>query len=342
MKKLTKCENCGGRIVYSPAKKMLYCEHCDSVYNMPDVPKSVKLIRRYSLDYSPAINREEDTQYVCNSCKSAHSVEVGKVSTRCPSCGSKDIVKSSGGISPDGIIPFELNKEEASKIFEKWLTKRKLAPKDLFLMAKNRKLSSVYVPVYSISATCVSHYMATVKKVHTDSSTDTIYSTVHAIQDIETMPIKDYVQLANKVADKSLMEKIASVDMAQVVPYSSDYLFGYYGADTNVTIHEAVESIKRQSELASENMIRHKLKDKYDEIVHLNVESSLNGVTFSHLYIPVFMNHYTYKNKHYHCYISGTTGKVAGKSPKSASKILGIIGGALGIVGIIVAVCLLI
>lgn len=340
MKRLTKCVNCGGNLQFDPQKNMLHCDHCDSFFNINLPSKNVKLVRKYTIDYTPDNSSILDSQYLCTTCNSVHTVQDGKVSTRCPSCGATTVVKNSSETNyPDGIIPFKLSKDNAAEIFEKWITSRKFAPTDLKVMARGKKISSVYVPVYNLNGVCNNTYSATVKKVHTDSSTDTIFSTVHTLRDIEVVPIKNYTVIANSVVEKSLLNKIVSVDPSEIIPYSPDYLFGYSGADTNISIHEAVDALKKQSHESGENLIRHKLKEKYDEIVHLNVESSLRNLSFSHAYVPVFMNHYNYKGKHYHCYISGTSGKVVGKSPKSAGKIFAIIGGALALAGI-VALCI--
>lgn len=336
MKRITKCVNCGGNVLFNPQKNMLYCEHCDSVYNITSQSKNAKILRKYTVDYTPEENKVTDSQYFCTTCKSMHTKEDDKLSTRCPSCGATTIVKSSSGANyPDGIIPFKLSKDRAAEIFDAWISKRKFAPKDLKLMARAKKLSSVYVPVYNLNGVCASYYTATVKKVHTDSSTDTIFSTVHTIRDTEVMPIKNYMVVANSVVEKRFVEKICTVNPSDIVPYSPDYLLGYSGADTNISIHDAVDYLKRESHNSGENMIRHKLKEKYDEIVHLNVESNLQNLSFSHVYVPVFMNHYTYKGKSYHCYISGTNGETAGNSPKSAGKILSVVGGVLGAIALL-------
>lgn len=326
MKKLTKCVNCGGGLVYSPIKNSIVCEHCDSVYAVPSAKRSTKILRKYTLDYMPEPDLTAQNLFVCNTCQSTHAVADGKISTRCPSCGDTNISKASAKSSfPDGIVPFELHKEKAVELFEKWLKKRKFAPNDLLTLARNGKVSKVYVPVFNINATSVCAYSGMVKKVHTDSSSGTIFSTVHTVQDVSTSNVENQVLCANSVVDSSLINSIVNVDQNKIVPYSSEYLFGYYGADTNVSIHDLIQDLTKSIEKEREQKVRAKLKDKYDEIVHLTCNTQLRNVTFNYVYVPVFMNHYTYKNKKYHCYISGTSGKVAGSSPKSAGKILGLL-----------------
>ena len=341
MKKLTKCVNCGSGLVYSPAKNAIACEHCDSFYAMPATKRNVKLLRRYTIDYVPEADTSLQNVFMCNTCNTTHVVAEGKISTRCPSCGDTNISKAESRTTfPDGIIPFKLDKVKAVELFEKWLKKRKFAPNDLLALAKNGKISKVYVPVYNINGTSVCAYNGMVKKVHTDDSSGTIFSTVHTVQDVSTSTIENVALCANSVVDSDLIEQIVDIDPNKIVPYSSEYLFGYYGANTNISIHDLLDKLTKDEEKRREEKVRSKLKDKYDEIVHLTCNTQLRNVSFNYVYVPVFMNHYTYKNKKYHCYINGTNGKIAGVSPKSAGKILALMGGIAVGIGLLILAAL--
>ena len=339
MKNLTKCPNCGGSLKYNTQKRNIWCEHCGSLFPLSAPAKKVNLVHQYALGWAPEHTADDVNQYYCNSCKSTHVVDAGKISTRCPNCASTDISKTNSNTAcPDGIIPFELDKEKAARIFEDWLKHRAFAPHDLYLLARNEKISGVYVPVYNINATCITNYIATVKKVHVDNNTDTVFSTVHNVRDVHQSTIQNKAYCANSVIDQNLISKITNVEPAKIVPYSSDYLFGFYGSDTNLSVHQVVTELEKEYVRRAEGTIRGELNSKYDEIVSLNCITRLNNISFNYLYTPVYMNHYKYKNKEYHCYIDGTTGKVAGRSPKSAGKILAVVGSVLLFLGAIAAI----
>ena len=66
----------------------------------------------------------------------------------------------------------------------------------------------------------------------------------------------------------------------------------------------------------------------------INVECKADDVFFNFTYVPVYVNVFKHKKKLYKIYVSGTTGKVAGKTPVSSwyrfKKFLSILGiGAL-------------
>lgn len=340
MRNFTKCINCGGQLSFNPSKSMLFCQHCDSSFAMPQAKRDVKLLRKYSIDFLPERDEGQQNLFVCNTCNSVHMVGGEKVSKRCPSCGDTNIVRfqSKTGL-PDGIVPFKLDKNEAVKIFQKWLKKRKFAPDDLYNLAKNGKISGVYVPIFNIHGSCETSYGATVKKVHTDSDSGTIFSTVHTIKDTMAKTIEDEPLCANSVVDKSLVEKVAAIKRNEIVPFSQEYLMGFYGAETNLDIHSLLKNLQTEIKNKQEHDIRVNLNNKYDEIVHLSCNTKVSNITFNYTFVPIYMNHYTYNNKKYHCYISGTTGKVAGSAPKSVGKILTLIGSiALGIAAIVFAI----
>ncbi len=336
MKDLKNCSNCGGSLSFSPQKQAIWCEHCGSTYPIELPSKNVKITRKYSLDYMPELASKEISQYYCKTCGTSHIVTNGKVSTRCPSCGSKDIeTYSSDTYSPDGIVTFKIDKQQATSCFDKWIKKRKFAPSDLYTMAKQGKISSVYVPVYNINATNVCFYNGTVKKVHVDKETNTVFSTVHMVKDVETTQVKNLAISANSMIEDDLIGKIMDIDSNQIVPYSSSYLFGYSAANTDENLQSQVETLRQVCCENAERQVRSKLSSKYDEIVNLTCASKLENIFFNYLYVPIYVNHYKYKDKNYHCYISGIDGKTTGKSPKSVGKILATIGGVLGAIGLI-------
>ena len=110
-------------------------------------------------------------------------------------------------------------------------------------------------------------------------------------------------------------------------------MLDYYAVNTDVTIHEKLNNYIEDLKDFTENDLRIRLKQKYDEIVNLNCDTTLKNVSFNYCYVPVFMNHFIYKNKDYHCYISGINGKVAGKTPKSTGKILALLGFIFAAIG---------
>lgn len=335
MKNPSSCTSCGASLTFDTKTRRLYCEHCGSSFNIPTKKTNTILVHKYSPEFTLQANTSALNTFICNTCGTSHTVQDGKVSTRCPSCGSTNITASANKLFyPDGIIPFKLSKAEAQQIFVKWLKKRKFAPKGLVNLAKQGKITQMYVPVYNFNGVCHTAYTAIVKKVHTDKASDAMFSTSYTLRDIDLTQINNVIFSANTKVDSEVINKITTFDQGKIVPYSSEYLFGYYGGETNINVHKCYSDLNYISGKDGEAKIRSKLKSKYDDIDSLQTNSRLRDVTFNYTYVPVFVNHYTYGKKDYHCYIGGESGKVAGKSPKSAAKVAAVTLGVLGVLAV--------
>ncbi len=327
-KMISKCPSCGSGLVFDIKNHQLKCDYCGTTLAISQ-PKGAIIERPYTPDYQPTPNASGVNSYVCASCGTSHSTDISKVSRRCPNCGSTDISESSTKtFLPDGIVPFELTKEQAKNIFFKWLKKKVLAPSGLVNLAKNGKISQVYIPVYNFNGKMLTAYTAIVKKVR-EQSDGAIFSTTHTIRDIDDQKIENVLLCANTTTDSKLLASVVKLDPNKIVPFSTEYLLGYYGADTNRSVHDCYKELENTYSKSAEAKLRAKLKSKYDQIESLETSFKLSGVTFNYTYVPVFVTHYTYHNKHYHCYVGGTSGQVSGKVPKSAGKVLGLAFGVL-------------
>ena len=62
---------------------------------------------------------------------------------------------------------------------------------------------------------------------------------------------------------------------------------------------------------------------QHKDVSDISIDTRVDDVFFNFAYVPVYVNTYTYRGKIYKTYISGTTGKVIGKTPKSVGKRIG-------------------
>lgn len=334
MKNLSKCPNCGANLEFMAGAGTLACQHCGTKIAMPVPKTNVKLVRKYTPDLelptSPVSN-----SFTCSNCGTSHVVQDGKTSTRCPNCGNTNITANNDNtICPDGIVPFSITKQEARQTFLKWIKRRKFAPNGLLHLAQQGKITQVYVPMYNFSGNVLTTYNAVVKKVMTDKQSDTIFSNTYTVRDVDNTKIENRAFSANSVVEGDKVQKVAGIDPKKIVPFSTEYLLGYYASTTNIGVHESFNALLESCQREAEDKVRAKLKSKYDEIESLQTHSRLSNITFNYTYVPVFVNHFCYRKKCYHCYIGGDSGKVAGNAPKSAAKIAAVTLGVLGLVAI--------
>ena len=73
-------------------------------------------------------------------------------------------------------------------------------------------------------------------------------------------------------------------------------------------------------------------------MTNVNINAQAKDVFFNFTYVPVYVNNFTYKGKTYKTYISGTTGKVVGETPKSIAAVAKKFVKFIGVAAIIAAI----
>lgn len=318
-----RCEYCGGNQIYNPNNGMLECEHCGKTtpVDFSGNKNISNIVRRYDISYMPEPNLEASNQYLCSSCGATIKFEDDEKKTRCPSCGDTALTRNESAMYvPDGIIPFSINKNQAIKIFRTWIQNRKFAPKNLKEMARLGKVTGLYVPVWNMNFRITGSYFANVTKL--EKVGDDYITWHYPIRENIDKTFLNIMLSANKNIEDEALEGLAPYDTQKIKPYSSEYLFGFSGLNTDLNIHQKYqEEVDYKKEKLTQR-ISATLKEKYDSIESFNSSYTTRNESFNHIYVPVWANHFTYNGKKYHCYINGQTGQATGRAPKSFWKIL--------------------
>ena len=332
MSKLTRCENCTGELSYSPQKEMIVCTCCGSSFPIK-VKKEKELKRKYDIAYTPMENREVLAVYRCETCGTKSIVGTDNVVRRCSSCGNTSLLKEKTALNtPDGMIPFKVTREKAAEIFRKWVASRKFAPNDLVEMAKLEKLSGFYTPVWNFSYNSIFKYSVIGIKKVLDAYDNEIRRETMLQKVLEDNHENDMHSASTRMDDE-ILESLGEYNFNFIRPYSTEYLMGFAGLETDVDIHKTYNNIVETIKSENERKVTNKLNDEYDYLEDFSSITRLRETTFYYSYVPVWANHYTYKGKEYHCYINGQTGVATGKSPKSFGKIAATVLGILGGIG---------
>lgn len=332
-----KCPSCGSELSYNTQSQTLKCRHCDT-----SLPISIKAIANTKKLYAEDINLQPEKlstfQYKCKSCGNTHSIvsEVGL--KRCPSCGSSNISKKIDiSIRPDGIIPFRISHDQAALIFKHWIKKRPFAPNDLKKLAKNKKLSASYYPAWNFDYDSTVVYSGVGIKTHSDMDGDT-YTTSHPFNESIEIEVNNFFESANTKISGSLFRELGEFGLGELKEFQPELTFGWAAATNDNDIHASYKEFTKNAHAMHERKIKKDLNLRFSSVLDLRVTSYFKKVLFSYIYLPLWANHYTYKEKDYHCYINGYNGKAVGKSPKSAVKILLLV---LGIAAFIATIYIL-
>lgn len=319
MNNTNQCPNCGSHITFNPATNSLTCEYCGGSFmvNTESTPNT-----KHHYNSTVSLKETSMGQYHCTSCGSNINIYKDEFVKRCPNCASLHLEKTNKiSFVPDAIVPFHITKEQATTNFYDWIKRRKFAPHNLKKLAKLGKLSGFYTPIWNFDAT-----------------TSTIYSGIGIDEDTDrdgnthTHRTPFHGRIASKYNNITISanKQISNVTLSalghwgldtHLKVYSMEYLCGFMASDIDSDIHESF-CIFHKYVLDSERRKAHSERSgQFDRVVDFTTDTKVYDPKFNYIYLPVYANYYTYKDKKYSCYINGFTGKVTGSSPKSFWKI---------------------
>ena len=137
-----KCPCCGAPLVFSADTQGLSCESCgaeleiEALKQLDEAERGGMNSSRYDWDkYEPRDfggDSVDISSYSCPSCGAEVTGDESMGSTVCPYCGNSTIVKEqfAGGLKPDYIIPFSIDKKKAMAAFEAACQKAPFLPNE--------------------------------------------------------------------------------------------------------------------------------------------------------------------------------------------------------------------
>ncbi len=343
------CPSCGANMHFDPKSGCLKCDHCD---NTIDFERSNEAILEYDFFTLSDIDKneaegEQTLTIQCESCGAKTTVGNDTISKFCAFCGSSHIISREelGGIPPESVIPFQIPEKTATTAFKNWIKKRWFAPNDLKKQKLDGKLQGVYVPYWTYDADTFYSFTAQGGKHYYVTKTRTVNGKKQTYQERRTRwyPVSGsdqhyfddlQIQASNKI-DYNLLEKIEPFTMSKLTPYLKEFLSGFLAERYSVDVKEGWEDAKREINTELNSMIRQEVLSRgYDEVRSIRIAANYKKVAYKHILVPVWLSSYKFKKKTYQYMINGENGKVAGRAPVSAWKIIFLI---LGIAAVGVA-----
>lgn len=326
-----KCTNCGSELLYNATTRCISCVHCDTSEKIPHSPAPPKKV--YSTKIEKPCENYRTLQFRCGNCGNIHAIVSEKGLKRCPSCGSVDLVKMFDiSMKPHSIVPFVIDREQAGRIFENWLKSRRLIPNNLVKLAENRKVSAAYHPVWSYDYKNVIEYKGFGVKEDSEGN-----SRRYPISGNETVIRKNYIISANSTFSGKIFRDLGGFELSNAHSFDPRFAFGWSAQKNDVDIHESFNRMKNLAHDDDSKLIADSIKKKgnFDYLSRFETVSSFTNVAYHYSFLPLWVNHFSYRERDYHCFINGHSGRVSGKVPRSIAKIFIL---ALGIAAAIAAI----
>ena len=327
-----KCSNCGSPLKFNSTTGLVECKKCGSVQEV----KISKDINRHHIDIKANVIDNVSSEIVskhCESCGAVFSQDVNSMSNVCDYCGASLVIDFDryGGLMPDACIPFAFNPKEAANKFMQKIKKMPFVPSKLKKGLQSIIVDSLYIPVYSFDANVTSEYDGRIYRNETDSDGDSrrVY---RVIKDTKKVVVKNVMLECSSKFTQAEFNEIKPYDTTQIRKFDKRYIMGYSVENSNRNFNDIRKSAKELIDLRVKNNILSQYD--YDGVDYLHIKSAYDEVNYSYLILPTYKVTYELNNKKYLNQINGQTGKIGGKFPISAWKVLGFLLGLIGGMGL--------
>jgi LSD1 subclass zinc finger protein len=329
------CANCGGVIKYDIGSEKFRCSSCKAESTIETLSETVM-----EYDFSQYAEREKSAVAFegvavvhCQNCGCEITFDEAEIATTCPMCSSSQVaaVKQAGGIPPEGIVPFKIDKIEAQQQFAEWVKSRWFAPNDFKKNCTEGSLKGIYLPFWTFDAAAVSNYRGRGGKTRTEKDNDGKMKMVTDWTSVSGVVSKSFDDL--QVCASARGEEIKGIlpfnTVESTKPYAPSYLSGFQAELYTINADQAFDSAKKIMEDELRSLAAQDIRRRYDTAEVNSLKTKHSNVTYKHLLLPVWSSAFGYKGKTYNYFINGETGEVEGQRPYSISKIVSAIIGLI-------------
>lgn len=326
-----KCAGCGANMVFDADLQVLYCPHCGSKKELAagQTAKEKDILEGLSAD--AFWKADETVVFRCVNCGAKIVLSKSETATTCPFCGTAHVQKTEelAGLKPDAVLPFTFGREKALDFSKNWARKRFFAPRKFKKNLNAENVNGVYTPCFTFDSSTYSTYRGRIGKHYT--------TTVGSGKNQRTVTRTEWKNISGNYSDffddiaitagdkcgQKELDGIAPFDTNSGKEYKEQYLLGFMAYHYDHELSECWDKAKSRID----EFIRKRILSKYnyDVVDYLNVSTTHEKVKYKYVMIPVYVGHFTFKEKLYNFFVNGTTGKTFGKYPKSPLKLGGLI-----------------
>lgn len=351
-----KCPGCGADLLFEPKNGALTCPYCE---HQERIPESKEEISECSYEQYLKLRPEQlqalspDTlEVACTSCGAQIIFTPPQVAGKCGFCGAPLVAQPKSAdpiLCPEAVLPFRLQKEEASEQIQKWISSRWFAPNDLKRFAVPGAISGVYIPFWTYDAYTTSHYSGergdyyyeTEYYTETDSDGNTVQRSRevrrtrwHFVSGSVQRWFDDILIPGTKSLRQDHLAQLEPWDLSELKVYDPSYLAGYVAQRYDIALAEGFENAKQVAAAVIQSDVRNDIGG--DEQRVFGVDTSYSAITFKHILLPVYVGAYHLHEKLYQLVVNARTGEVQGERPYSWIKITLLVLTILAIIAAIV------
>lgn len=337
-----KCPCCGGYLEFEPSVQKFKCLYCGQVLTEEDL-KDQSQQRQQEAEASEASESQSAKShlrsYHCQMCGAEIVTTDTTAATRCYYCHSPVVLhdRLDDEFSPDGVIPFQLNKETAQARFHEFISRKRFIDKGFFDSAQLEMFSGVYYPFWYCDVEAEAEFTGEGTKTHVTTTAHHIVTTTsyYHVEREGKLTFRNLARKALTKADGKLTDGIHPYLPEDVVPYAPEYLSGFLAEKRDVEEKAAKAEMIGECREYADSMMRS--NHSYGTL-RGSTSFRATSVSARYLLMPAWV--LTYKAEKdgspYYYMMNGSTGRVCGKLPVNRGKLLGFaVGIGLAVFGLL-------
>lgn len=341
------CEGCGADLEFHIGQQKLACQYCgfvkeielteEAVLEEQDFQAMLAQLKEWrektSTDMAD-VNTDLESEHRelrCDSCGGNVEFIGTLTSTHCPYCGSPVQLESAhkceeNRIPVDGVLPFQIERDHASRNLKQWVDSRWFAPNRFRKQGAEGKFNGIYLSYFTFDAMTFTAYQG--------SRGDHYYVTVGSGKNRRQQRrtrwtpasgrfqrfFDDVLVLANTGLRRDFILQLEPWPLSQAVPFNQQMLAGYLARTYDVELDTCFNEGRERIDTAIHQEVQQRIGGDTQRVN--SVDSHYEAITFKHLLLPVWLLAYAYRGKSYQVFINAATGEVQGERPWSATKIV--------------------
>ncbi len=326
MRMTFKCPCCGGYLEFDPSLQKFKCLYCGQVLSEDDLRDQSEQQQEEArtAEADQPIADESLRTYHCQMCGAEIVTEATTAATRCYFCHSPVVLhdRLDEEFRPDGVIPFQLDREAAEKQFVSYISKKKFLDRSFFNGAQLEMFSGVYYPWWYADIEGEARFDGQGKRVSVATTSTHIVTTtrLYRVRREGKLAFRNLARKALMKADGKLSDGIHPYDLSGMKPYAGGYLSGFLAEKRDVPEASAKGDMTREADSYARSMM--KQNHSYNS---LDGEAAFmpENVEMKYVLLPAWV--LTYKGGKdgapYYYMMNGQTGRVCGRLPLDKKRV---------------------
>jgi hypothetical protein len=331
------CPSCGAALEFAPGTPGMVCPYCQATLDIvvPELGSPKHDYAAYAGQPHTPVAQLPGLEVRCRNCGSAQQMTA--IAGRCPSCRGPLVVSDDLGgqlKSPDGVVPFVVDKAKAAAGFREWTSSRWFAPSALKKVASTESMRGNYLPHWGFDDRTTTDYSGqrgdyyyTTETYTTQENGQTVTHTRQVqhtwwsrAQGRVYRNFVDVLAAGVSTPDASLLKRLGPWPITSAAAYQSQYLAGFDSPRYDVDADAGFSSAKRYMAAVIESDCRANIGGDQQRLERINTYDQ--DVLFQLLLLPLWIATYVSGGKMFDVYVNANTGKVIGQRPYSVPKIV--------------------